>query len=83
MAFELLANVAAAANKKYIFLQIKELQEMSCFLFVCFFSKIVPEPHVAVLTDGPFVVRVGQGLLAQGAALREGLLIHLFPDVAN
>lgn len=38
---------------------------------------------MAVFTDGPFVVRVGQGFLAQGAALRERLLVHLFPDVAN
>lgn len=38
---------------------------------------------MAVLTDGPFVVRVGQHLLAQGAALHERLLVHLFPDVAN
>lgn len=38
---------------------------------------------MSVLTDGPFVVRVGQVLLAQGAALRERLLVHLFPNVAN
>lgn len=38
---------------------------------------------MAVLTDGLFVVRVGQHLLAQGAALHERLLVHLFPDVAN
>lgn len=53
------------------------------WVFFFFNSLIVPEPLVAVLTDGPFVVRVGQHLLAQGAALHERLLVHLFPDVAN
>lgn len=38
---------------------------------------------MAVLTEGPLVVTVVQGLLAQVAMLREDLLVHLFLDVAN
>lgn len=79
-------NFPAAAIEKCIFSELNNhgRQELAglFFFFSCFF-KIVPEPLVAVLTNGPFVVRVGQHLLAQGAALCERLLVHLFPDVAN
>ena len=38
---------------------------------------------MTVFTDGLFVVREGQHLLTQAAALRERLLVHLVLDVAN
>lgn len=43
----------------------------------------IPEPHVTVFTDCLFVVREGQHLLTQAAALRERLLVDLLLDVAN
>lgn len=78
MVFELTERVAAKANKKDLW-WIKR-RRLGLFFFTHAF---IPEPHVTVFTDGLFVVRVGQHLLTQGAALRERLLVHLFPDVSN